>query len=92
MKVSFFIQDINCYDINLNYRGMKNTLGCIHQADYTHKVEAPLEKILTENYAIIFMKTNVPMLLLSYESNNRIYGRAKNPINPDRVPGGSSGG
>ena len=38
------------------------------------------------------MKTNVPMLLLSMECNNRIFGKGMNPINHARVPGGSSGG
>ena len=32
------------------------------------------------------------MLLLSFESNNRLYGKTLNPINHDRVPGSSSGG
>ena len=42
--------------------------------------------------ALFFTKTNIPMLLSSLEWNNRIYGRAMNPYNYERVPGGSSGG
>lgn len=42
--------------------------------------------------AIILGKTNVSQLLLYYESDNPLYGRANNPWNLERAPGGSSGG
>jgi fatty acid amide hydrolase len=42
--------------------------------------------------AIILGKTNVAQLLFYYESDNPLYGRTNNPWNPDRTPGGSSGG
>ena len=48
--------------------------------------------MIKRNEGIIFAKTNVPMLLLSFESNNRLYGRTLNPINHERVLGSSSGG
>ena len=41
---------------------------------------------------LFFTKTNIPMLLLSLKSNNRIYEKAMNPYNYNRVPGWSSGG
>ncbi|MEY2952704.1 MAG: hypothetical protein RLZZ401_791 [Pseudomonadota bacterium] len=37
-------------------------------------------------------KSNVPQLLLYYESDNPVYGRANHPQDPARSPGGSSGG
>ena len=73
-------------------KGSKWTLGCINLVDYIHEKESALESLIKKNGGIIFTKTNVPMLLLSLESNNRIYGKAMNPYNHDRVPGGSSGG
>ncbi len=42
--------------------------------------------------AVIFGKTNVPLLLGDWQSYNAIYGTTNNPWNTDRVPGGSSGG
>jgi amidase len=42
--------------------------------------------------AVIFGKTNVPHLLLDFQSYNEIYGVTNNPWDPTRTPGGSSGG
>lgn len=37
-------------------------------------------------------KTNVPLRLGDFQSFNDIYGTTNNPWNPERIPGGSSGG
>ena len=42
--------------------------------------------------AILLGKTNTPELLASYETDNRITGRTNHPSDPERTPGGSSGG
>ena len=42
--------------------------------------------------AIILGKTNTPELTLSYDTQNLIYGRTRNPYDLARTPGGSSGG
>ena len=42
--------------------------------------------------AVVFGKTNVPPALMDWQSANPIYGRTVNPWNPERTPGGSSGG
>ena len=42
--------------------------------------------------AVIFGKTNVPLMLGEWESFNVVYGRTNNPWNLDLSPGGSSGG
>ncbi len=42
--------------------------------------------------AIILGKTNVPQMLSMNETDNPVYGRTNNPWNPDRAPGGSTGG
>ena len=42
--------------------------------------------------AVVLGKTNVPEVSLAYESDNLVYGRTKNPYDPARTPGGSSGG
>jgi amidase len=42
--------------------------------------------------AVVFGKTNVPVLLADYQSFNPVYGSTSNPWDLERVPGGSSGG
>jgi amidase len=42
--------------------------------------------------AVIFGKTNVPLLLGDWQTFNAIHGTTKNPWDPTRTPGGSSGG
>lgn len=42
--------------------------------------------------AIILAKTNTPELTLSYDTDNLVYGRTRNPYRLSRTPGGSSGG
>jgi Asp-tRNA(Asn)/Glu-tRNA(Gln) amidotransferase A subunit family amidase len=42
--------------------------------------------------AIVIGKTNTPELLGSYETDNYVTGRTNNPCDPERTPGGSSGG
>jgi fatty acid amide hydrolase len=41
---------------------------------------------------LLHSRTNVPQLLLMPESDNAIWGQAKNPYDTSRTPGGSSGG
>ena len=42
--------------------------------------------------AVIIGKTNVPVALADWQSNNPIYGTTNNPYDIERTPGGSSGG
>ena len=42
--------------------------------------------------AVVFGKTNVPVLLADWQSYNPIYGCTNNPWDVTRAPGGSSGG
>lgn len=42
--------------------------------------------------AVVFGKTNVPLMLADWQTFNAVYGTTNNPWNPGRVPGGSSGG
>ncbi|HUN52815.1 MAG TPA: amidase [Candidatus Sulfotelmatobacter sp.] len=42
--------------------------------------------------AVVFGKTNVPLLLGDLQSYNEVYGQTGNPWDPGRTPGGSSGG
>jgi amidase len=42
--------------------------------------------------AVIYGKTNVPLMLMDSQSYNEVYGTTNNPWDPGRTPGGSSGG
>jgi len=42
--------------------------------------------------AVLLGKTNVPIGLRDWQSYNAIYGTTRNPRDPSRTPGGSSGG
>ncbi|MFN2199601.1 MAG: amidase [Caldilineaceae bacterium] len=63
--------------------------------DYIHNVcedEGPLVRSLRQAGAIILGKTNVMQALGGWECDNPVYGRANNPWDLARTPGGSSGG
>ena len=42
--------------------------------------------------AIVIGKTNTPEMMMSYETDNLVYGRTVNPFDASRTCGGSSGG
>lgn len=42
--------------------------------------------------AVIWGKTNVPVMAADWQSANALYGATNNPWDPSRTPGGSSGG
>lgn len=49
-------------------------------------------KLLKDAGAVPYVKTNIPITLLSFESNNDVWGRSTNPYNNKYTPGGSTGG
>ena len=54
--------------------------------------DGTMVKILRDAGAIPYVKTALPITLLSFESTNDIWGRCVNPHNPKYSPGGSTGG
>lgn len=54
--------------------------------------DAPLVRLLRDAGALPFVKTNVPVTLLSLESANDVWGRTTNPHGQAFSPGGSTGG
>ncbi len=73
-------------------KGTPTTWGLKHRAGHRAAADGPLVGRLRAAGAIILGKTNIPQLLFYAESDNALYGRANNPWNLDRTPGGSSGG
>ena len=49
-------------------------------------------KLILKQGGIPFLKSNIPMMLKTFETNCNIYGRCKNPWNTAKTSGGSSGG
>lgn len=49
-------------------------------------------RMLKQAGLVPFVKTNVPISLLSFESTNDVWGRTTNPHNKDYSAGGSTGG
>ncbi|KAI9821137.1 MAG: hypothetical protein M1827_003871 [Pycnora praestabilis] len=71
------------FDVSVGYSG--NT-GKPYAKDGT------LVRILKDAGAIPYVKTNLPVTLLSFESTNDVWGRCTNPHNSKYSPGGSTGG
>src|SRR3989440_2109969 len=72
--------------------GMRTTTGFPPLADYVPQEDSTVTARLKAAGGILIGKTNVPVMLADYQSNNPIFGRTKNPWNIERTPGGSSGG
>ncbi len=54
--------------------------------------DAPIIQRLKGQGAIVMGKTNLHELSTGFTSNNEIFGPVRNPWDPTRIPGGSSGG
>jgi fatty acid amide hydrolase len=76
----------------LDVRGTPSTWGLSDRAGDRAGSDDPLVARLRAAGAIIIGKTNVAQLLTGCESTNPLYGTTRNPWNPDRSAGGSSGG
>jgi fatty acid amide hydrolase len=61
-------------------------------ANHTQFEDANIVRVLKEAGAILLFKGSMGMLGASSETENRIVGRAANPWDVTRTPGGSSGG
>jgi Asp-tRNA(Asn)/Glu-tRNA(Gln) amidotransferase A subunit family amidase len=58
----------------------------------TPSVDAPVVARLREAGAILVGKTNISELCAHPDSSNLVYGTTRNPVDPTRSAGGSSGG
>ncbi|EJF58979.1 amidase signature enzyme [Dichomitus squalens LYAD-421 SS1] len=80
---------------------LKDTVGfegedsCIGYSAWVGKPmqkDAAIVRLLKDAGAVPFVKTNIPITLLSFESANDVFGTTTNPHNKDYSPGGSTGG
>lgn len=72
--------------------GLPTTWGLAEHKDFIADRDAEVVRRLKAAGAILLGKTNVPPVLADWHSSNPVYGVTRNPHDPSRVPGGSSGG
>lgn len=72
--------------------GMRTTTGFPPFADCVPQEDSTVTARLKAAGGILIGKTNVPVMLADFQTNNPIFGRTNNPWNVERTPGGSSGG
>jgi amidase len=72
--------------------GLPTTWGMPDFSDFLPDVDALAVERVKAAGAVVLGKTNVPLVLGDMQSYNAIYGTTRNPWDPERIPGGSSGG
>jgi amidase len=77
---------------SVDVAGLPCECGSALRKGYVAETDAPLVARLRGAGAIILGNSNVPECLMAYETDNSVYGRASNPWDLERTPGGSSGG
>ncbi|OMJ93342.1 hypothetical protein SteCoe_3695 [Stentor coeruleus] len=77
---------------HITMKGCISSAGMIWLLDHPDEETAITVKILIEEGGIPFVRSNVPQAISWIETENAIYGRADNPWDRFRTPGGSTGG
>lgn len=72
--------------------GMPQAAGIVARRSFRSAQNAPTVQRLQDAGAIVLGVTNTSEVTLWIESDNRLYGRTRNPYDPRRTAGGSSGG
>ncbi len=79
-------------DCAQDYAGLPTTYGSRSMAGVVAGEHAYVVRRYLEAGLLIFGKTNLPEFALKGVSDSKLFGRACNPWNVERTPGGSSGG
>jgi mandelamide amidase len=76
----------------VNVAGMATSGGTSALADIPMQQDAPVIARLARAGAVVAAKTNLHELSFGITSNNAVHGAVRNPYDPTRIAGGSSGG
>lgn len=77
---------------SFDWTGLPSTWGAPRLRDNIAKADAVAAARMAAAGAVIYGKTNVPLMLADWQSFNDVYGTTNNPWDLTRAPGGSSGG
>lgn len=77
---------------SVNTRDLPTTAGTPALRRFQPLKDAPLVRALRGHGAVVLGKNNMHELSWGYTSTNEAYGAVRNPYDPTRIPGGSSGG
>jgi len=77
---------------NINTATLPTTGGARALANHRPQEDAPVGSALWEAGALLFGKTGLHELAFGITSNNGSFGPVRNPYDPEKIPGGSSGG
>jgi Asp-tRNA(Asn)/Glu-tRNA(Gln) amidotransferase A subunit family amidase len=72
--------------------GFDTTVGYSRNVGNKEEKDGTMVRLLKDAGAVPYVKTNLPITLLSFESTNDVWGRCTNPHNNKYSPGGSTGG
>jgi amidase len=73
-------------------KGIRTTYGSPARADFVPDVDSLLVERLVAAGAVTVGKTNTPEWGTGSQTSNRVFGVTRNPYDPTKTPGGSSGG
>ena len=77
---------------NIDVAGVRTTAGSKLFADRVPATDSTVAARLREAGAVLLGKANMHELALGVQTDNALFGQTRNPWDPTRIPGGSSGG